>query len=86
MNKTLDVFTNMPKEKGVYDYVAGKMGMDEGVVAKVWGVHKWSGTWGSDLIDYTVAENKYLAGQDKRAVTQRKDLETFLDRSVLDKI
>jgi ABC-type nitrate/sulfonate/bicarbonate transport system substrate-binding protein len=86
LNKTLDVFANMPKEKGIYDYVAGKVGMDESVVEKVWGVHTWSGRWGSDLIDYIAAEDKYLAGQDKRAVITRKDLETFLDSSVLNEL
>jgi ABC-type nitrate/sulfonate/bicarbonate transport system substrate-binding protein len=86
LNKTLDVFANMPQEKGIYTYVAGKIGMDESVVEKVWGVHKWSGKWGSDLIDYIVAEDQYLAGQDKRAAIARKDVETFLDRSVLNEL
>jgi hypothetical protein len=60
--------------------------MDESVVGKVWEVHKWSGKWGSDLIDYIATEDKYLAGQDKRAAIARKDLETLLDRSVLSEL
>ncbi|KAF2822798.1 hypothetical protein CC86DRAFT_72112 [Ophiobolus disseminans] len=86
LNKTLDVFANKPKENGVYDYVAKEVGMDAPVVESVWVDHKWSGTWGNDLIDFIVEEDKYLAGTDKRSATSRKDLEKFLDRSIIDEL
>jgi hypothetical protein len=33
-----------------------------------------------------VEEDKYLAAQDKRSVIPRKDLEKFLDTSVIDEL
>jgi ABC-type nitrate/sulfonate/bicarbonate transport system substrate-binding protein len=86
LNKTLDVFTNKPKEDGVYDFVSKAVGVDVPVLEKVWEDHKWSGTWGGDLIEYIVKEDTYLASQDKRTVTLRSDLEKFLDTSVIDEL
>jgi hypothetical protein len=86
LNKTLDVFANKPKDKGVFDFVARAVGMDAPVVEKVWVDHKWSGTWGSDMIDFIVEEDKYLAGVDKRSVTSRAELEKFLDSSIIDEL
>lgn len=83
LNKTLDIFANRPKENGIYNYVAKEVGMDATVAETVWSDHKWGGTLDNGLIDFLVAEDKYLAGKDKRSVTLRKDLEKFLDRSVI---
>jgi ABC-type nitrate/sulfonate/bicarbonate transport system substrate-binding protein len=87
LNKTLDIFADQQKEKGVYDFVAKQVGSDAGVVEAVWADHKWGGIgggrWDDGLIDYLVEEDKYLAAQDHRAVTPRKELEKFLDRSVI---
>jgi ABC-type nitrate/sulfonate/bicarbonate transport system substrate-binding protein len=86
LNRTLDIFAGRPKEKGVYDYVAKKVGSDADVVEAVWADHKWSGIWDSGLIDFLVEEDKYLAGQDKRAIVARKELERFLDRSIINEL
>jgi hypothetical protein len=86
LNKTLEVFAKESKEKGVFGYVSKEVGVDEGVVERVWGDHKWSGRWGGDLIEFIVEEDKYLAAQDKRSVIPRMDLEKFLDTSVIDEL
>ncbi|EAT89608.2 hypothetical protein HBH56_017100 [Parastagonospora nodorum] len=86
LNKTLNVFTHTPKESGVYGFVSKAVKVDEPVLEKVWGDHKWSGTWGGELIEYLVEEDKYLAVQDKRAVIPRNDLEKFLDTSVIEEL
>jgi ABC-type nitrate/sulfonate/bicarbonate transport system substrate-binding protein len=84
LNKTLEVFANRPKD--VYGFVSKQVGVDEPVVESVWADHKWSGRWGDDLIDFIVEEDKYLAGKDKRSVIPRKELEKFLDTSVIDEL
>lgn len=86
LNKTLDVFTNQPKPAGVYDFVAKTVGMDAIVVEDVWKDHKWSGRWDNGLIEYLIEEDAYLAKSDNREVIPRKDLETFLDTSVVDEL
>jgi ABC-type nitrate/sulfonate/bicarbonate transport system substrate-binding protein len=86
LNKTLEVFAEQPKEKGVYGFVSKEVGVDENVVEAVWADHKWSGRWGDDLIEFIVKEDKYLAGQDKRSVIPRSELEKFLDTSVIDEL
>lgn len=84
LNKTLDVFANKPST--VYDFVSKEVDVDEPVVQSVWADHKWSGTWGDDLIEFIVEEDKYLAKKDNRSVIPRKDLEKFLDKSVIDEL
>tara|TARA_R110002003_G_scaffold433_11_gene19785 strand:- start:9856 stop:10725 length:870 start_codon:yes stop_codon:yes gene_type:complete len=86
LNRTLDVFANQPKEKGVYDYVSNQVGVDEKVVEGIWEDHEWSGSWGDDLIGFVVEEDKYLAKVDKRSVVPRAELAKFLDTSVLDEL
>lgn len=81
LNQTLDIYTNKPET--VYDFVAKEVGMDESVVKDVWADHKWSGTWGDDLIELLVQEDQYLSSVDKRGGTSRKDLDTFLDNSII---
>lgn len=86
LNKTLEVFAEQPKEKGVYDFVSKEVGVDEPVVEAVWNDHVWSGTWGSDLIEFIVEEDKYLAGKDGRSVIPRSELEKFLDTSIIEEL
>ncbi|KAH7081605.1 hypothetical protein BKA63DRAFT_540617 [Paraphoma chrysanthemicola] len=86
LNKTLDVFANQPKDKGVFNFVSGQVGVDEKVVESVWEDHKWSGRWNDELIEFIVEEDKYLAKVDKRSVVPRAELEKFLDTSVLDEL
>lgn len=38
------------------------------------------------MIEYLVEEGKYLAGQDKRAIIPRSDLDMFLDTSVIEEL
>ncbi|EPE30238.1 Periplasmic binding protein-like II [Glarea lozoyensis ATCC 20868] len=81
LNQTLDVFRNRPES--VYATVGGNVGVDASVVQAVWPVHKWSGTIPSDLVDFLVVEDAYLAQSDKRAVTSKADLTKFIDSSVI---
>lgn len=81
LNKTFDVFKNKPRESGVYDFVSKAVGVDEPVVEKVWPDHEWTGRWG-DIIEFIAEEDRYLASQDKRAVTPRSELAFFFNPSV----
>jgi ABC-type nitrate/sulfonate/bicarbonate transport system substrate-binding protein len=81
LNQTLEVFRDHPDT--VYAFVGGKVGMDTSTVQAVWAEHKWSGTLPSDLLDFLVTEDSYLAQMNKRAVTSRADLAKFIDPSVL---
>jgi ABC-type nitrate/sulfonate/bicarbonate transport system substrate-binding protein len=83
LDKTLDIFSHQPKEKNVFDYVAKTVDTDTEVVEAVWKDHKWDVRWDDRLIDFLVEEDRYLAGQDNRKVTPRKDLEKFLDSSIV---
>jgi hypothetical protein len=38
------------------------------------------------LIEFIQEEDRYLAGIDKRSVTPRKELEKFLDSSIVDEL
>ncbi|KAF2464389.1 periplasmic binding protein-like II [Lindgomyces ingoldianus] len=81
LNETLNVFTHKPET--VYATVAQAVGMDVSVVKDVWPDHKWSGTWGPDLLDFLVEEDAYLAKKDGRAAVSKADLEKFLDTSII---
>lgn len=81
LNKTLDIFTNKPDT--VYQTVASAVGMDASVVKAVWPDHKWTGTWGADLLPFLVEEDAYLAKKDNRATIAKADLEKFLDPSII---
>jgi hypothetical protein len=87
LNKTLDIFANQPNEKKIYDFVAKEVSSDTDVVEAVLADHKWGGVgggrWDDGFTDFLVEEDVYLAGEDKRAVTPRKELERFLDGSVI---
>lgn len=84
LNQTLDVFRDKPES--VYQWVASEVGMDVPTLKAVWDDHKWTGPWKPDLMDYLVAEDAYLARVDKRQVIPKKDLETFLDTSILEEL
>lgn len=84
LNQTLDVFRNPTED--VYKYVADKVKMDVPTLKTVWSDHKWLGPWKDDLIEYLVEEDKYLARADNRQVIPRKDLEKFLDTSILEEL
>lgn len=82
LNQTLEVFRDKPES--VYATVASAVGMDASVVQAVWPVHKWSGDLPSDLLDFLVEEDQYLAKQDGRAVVARVDLANFIDPSIIE--
>ncbi|KAH8893897.1 periplasmic binding protein-like II [Thozetella sp. PMI_491] len=84
LNKTLDVFTNKPDT--VYSTVAQAVGMDPAVVKAVWVDHKWSGRWGPDLLDFLVAEDQWVAKQDRRSALPKASLAKFLDTSIIDEL
>jgi len=82
LNQTLEVFRDKPET--VYATVASAVGMDASVVQAVWPVHKWSGDLPSDLLDFMVLEDQYLAQQNGRAAVARADLANFIDPSVIE--
>lgn len=82
LNKTLDVFTNKPET--VYADVAAAVGMDVDVVKAVWPVHKWTGRWGDDMLDFITQEQTWLAGQNRQQAISSADLAKFLDSDILD--
>ncbi len=84
LNQTLDVFTNKPDT--VYATVAQAVGMDPAVVKAVWPVHKWSGRWGPDLLDFLVEEDEWVAKQDRRSPLAKTALAKFLDTSILSEL
>jgi hypothetical protein len=82
LNQTLEVFRDKPET--FYATVASAVGMDASVVQAVWPVHEWSEYLPSDLLDFLVEEDQYLAKQDGRAPVARADLATFIDLSILE--
>ncbi|KAF2193007.1 periplasmic binding protein-like II [Zopfia rhizophila CBS 207.26] len=84
LNQTLDVFTNKPDS--VYSTVASAVGMDASVVKDVWPEHKWTGSWGPELLDFIAEEDQWLAKQDNRQAVSKADLAKFLDTSVLEEL
>ncbi len=81
LNQTLDVFTHSPES--VYSTVAQAVGMDAAVVKAVWPDHRWTGTWGPDLLDFLVQEDEYLATTDRRQAVPKAELAKFLDTSII---
>jgi ABC-type nitrate/sulfonate/bicarbonate transport system substrate-binding protein len=81
LNQTLEVFRGHPES--VYATVGGNVGMDASIVQAVWPVHNWSGDLPSDLLDFLVVEDAYLAQTDGRATISRADLAKFIDPSVI---
>lgn len=85
LDQAIDVFNNTPDK--VYQFVAQAMGMDAATVQAVWPVHKWAGTLGvdmdSNLIDYMVEEDVYVASQNKRQPMTRDVIAQFIDNSVI---
>ncbi|KAF2687954.1 periplasmic binding protein-like II [Lentithecium fluviatile CBS 122367] len=81
LNQTLGVFNEKPES--VYDFVAKEVNMDVKVVKDVWKDHWWVGQWGKDVPQLLVEEDAYLAKTDGRAKASQKELETFLDDSVI---
>ncbi|KAI7778083.1 hypothetical protein LA080_002659 [Diaporthe eres] len=85
LDQAIDAFKNTPEK--VYQFVAQTMGMDDATVQAVWPVHKWAGTLGvdmdSNLIDYMVDEDVYVASQNKRQPMTRDVIAQFVDQSVI---
>lgn len=67
----------------VYARVASTMNMNATLVKAVWPVHSWPGVLPPDLLDVLVAEDQYVAGQDRRSAMSRDSLSTLIDSSVL---
>lgn len=85
MDQAIDAFKNTPEK--VYQFVAQTMGMDTTTVQAVWPVHSWAGTLGEDmdsnLIDYMVEEDVYVASQNGRQPMSRDIIAQFVDTSVI---
>lgn len=85
MDQAIDTFKNAPEK--VHQFVAQTMGMDAATVQAVWPVHNWAGTLGvdmdSNLIDYMVDEDVYVASQNGRQPMTKDVIEQFVDASVI---
>lgn len=85
LDQAIDVFKNKPEE--VYQFVAQTMSMDTATVQAIWPVHKWAGTLGMDmdsnLIDYMVEEDVFVASQNRRQPMTRDIIAQFVDNSVI---
>lgn len=85
LDQAIDAFKNTPEK--VYQFVAETVGMDAAMVQATWPVHKWAGTLGADmdsnLIDYMVEEDVYVASQNRRQPMTREVIAQFVDTSVI---
>ncbi|KAH8774673.1 hypothetical protein F5883DRAFT_659743 [Diaporthe sp. PMI_573] len=85
LDQAIDVFKSTPEK--VYQFVAETVGMDAATVQAIWPVHKWAGTLGADmdsnLIDYMVEEDVYVASQNRRQPMTREVIAQFVDTSVI---
>lgn len=61
--------------------------MDETIIKDVWPVHFWNGSIAGglppDLLSVLVAEDQWVAKQDRRIAMEQSDLATLIDDSVL---
>lgn len=85
LDQAIDAFKNTPEK--VYQFVAQAVGMDAATVEAIWPVHKWAGTLGvdmdSNLVDYMVEEDVYVASQNQRQPMTRDIIAQFIDNSVI---
>lgn len=85
MDQAIDTFKNTPEK--VYQFVAQTVGMDAATVQAVWPVHKWAGTLSADmdsnLVDYMVDEDVYVASQNGRQPMTKDVIAQFVDTSVI---
>ncbi|KAF2865767.1 hypothetical protein BDV95DRAFT_632148 [Massariosphaeria phaeospora] len=70
LEKTREVFA--APTSTVFEFVGREVGVERGVVEA--------------LVEFLVEEDAYLAGRDKRIKVAKKDLERFLDGSVLEEL
>lgn len=81
LNQSLEVYNDKPET--VYSFVAKEVNMDVSVVEDVWKDHWWTGVWGKDVPQLLIEEDAYLAKTDGRTKATAKELETFLDDSII---
>lgn len=85
LDQAIGAFKNTPEK--VYEFVAEAMEMDAATVQAVWPVHKWAGSLGADmdsnLIDYMVDEDVYVASQNGRQPMTKDVIAQFVDTSVI---
>ncbi|CZR65593.1 uncharacterized protein PAC_15493 [Phialocephala subalpina] len=79
------VFINTPEK--IWPRVAKALNMNETIIKDVWPVHSWNGSivggLPSDLLSVLVAEDQWVAKQDRRTTMAQSDLATLIDDSVL---
>jgi sulfonate transport system substrate-binding protein len=66
----------------VWPRISAAIGIDAGVLAKVWQYEQFSGTLASDLVEVLEEEERWLARNEGRAPRPRSELATFIDDSV----
>lgn len=64
--------------------VASQVKIDENVLREAWSVHDWKGGLPADLVDTLTEEDIWVAKQDGRSALARADIESFIDRTVLE--
>ncbi|KAI0447672.1 periplasmic binding protein-like II [Xylaria telfairii] len=75
------VFTSDPDK--VVARAAAAVKTDAALFRAVWPVHRWSARNPPDMLDVLVAEDKYVAGADRRSAMARDVLAALVDTSVL---
>ncbi|RDL41631.1 Uncharacterized protein BP5553_01610 [Venustampulla echinocandica] len=81
LNKAEAVFNTDPQS--VWPRVAAAVNMDLNILKAVWPIHSFNGTLPSDLLDVLVAEDQWVAKQDRRTAMTTADLTNLIDPSVL---
>lgn len=76
-----EVFTNNPSS--VWPRVSSALNVDTAVLKAVWPIHTFNGTIPADLLSVLVAEDKWVAGVDRRNAMTQADLANLIDTSVL---
>ena len=75
------VFEETPDK--VIPRVAQAVGMDQKVVKGAWVVHSFKGGLPSDLLDFLVEEDEWVAKNERRKALSKADLTPLIDSSVL---
>ncbi|KUJ14486.1 uncharacterized protein LY89DRAFT_590203 [Mollisia scopiformis] len=85
LNQAEKVFTNDPEK--IWPRVATALSMNTTILKDVWPIHSFNGSLGgtlpSDLLSVLVAEDQWVAKQDRRTAMSQSDLSALIDESVL---
>lgn len=83
LNQAESIFTKTPDD--VLARVSKAVGVNVPTLKSVWSIHDFNNTQGlpSDLLDFMVAEDVWVAKQDRRTAMTRADIAGLIDDSIL---